>query len=40
LKHVNKGAVIVYHRFKRERGYSDHEQLLLDEMNKPKVGGK
>jgi len=40
LKNVDKGGVTIYNRFKRERGYSDHEQLLLDEMEKPKAGGK
>ena len=34
LQHVDKGAVIVYNRFKRERSYSDNEKLLLGGMEK------
>jgi hypothetical protein len=34
LKNIDKDKVIIYNKFKRERGYSDNENMLLDIVSK------
>jgi hypothetical protein len=34
LKNVDKSKVVVYNKFKRERGYSDNEKYILNEIKK------
>jgi hypothetical protein len=39
LKTIDKDKVIIYNKFKRERGYSDNENMILDVVSKkPRAG--
>jgi len=39
LKNIDKDKVIIYNKFKRERGYSDNENMLLDIVSKKTRSG-
>jgi hypothetical protein len=36
LQHVDKRAVVIYNKFKRERSYSDNETIILEIVEKKK----
>ena len=39
LKNIDKDKVIIYNKFKRERGYSDNENMILDVVSKKTRSG-
>jgi hypothetical protein len=39
LKNIDKDKVVTYNKFKRERGYSDNENMLLDVFSKKPRSG-
>ena len=39
LKNIDKDKVIIYNKFKRERGYSDNENMILDVVSKKPRSG-
>ena len=39
LKNIDKDKVVTYNKFKRERGYSDNENMLLDVFSKKTRSG-